>query len=166
LPTPFSPLPSATCLSFSAYLFVAPVEFTDGRGGGGGGRGAEFYDREKAWPSINHSMLSDVTINHYLGNFYEQRVTIGRSSLSADSETTPNRSGAGNRRQFDADPARLVFRPVLPTLAKIFRPGGTQLSANVTYTLTELQEWQNTTAVVTDYKGSTLIKRKSNFPHI
>ncbi len=98
------------------------VEIADW-GRGGGGRGAQFYDREKAWPSINHSMLSDVTSNHCLGNFYEQRVTIGRSSHSADSETTPSRSGAGNRRQFDADPARLVFRPVLPTLAKIFRPG-------------------------------------------
>ncbi len=27
-------------------------------GEGGGGRGAESYDREKAWPSINHTILS------------------------------------------------------------------------------------------------------------
>ncbi len=27
-------------------------------GGWGGGRGAEFYDRRKAWSSINHSILS------------------------------------------------------------------------------------------------------------
>jgi hypothetical protein len=30
----------------------------DEREGEGGGRGAESYDRKKAWPSINHSLLS------------------------------------------------------------------------------------------------------------
>jgi hypothetical protein len=30
-----------------------------GEGGGRGGRGAESYDRKKAWPSINHSILSE-----------------------------------------------------------------------------------------------------------
>ncbi len=35
---------------------MSPVELTDGRGGLGGGRGAN--DREKAWPSINNSVLS------------------------------------------------------------------------------------------------------------
>jgi hypothetical protein len=32
--------------------------FNDGRGGGGGGRGAKSYYREKAWPSINHSIVN------------------------------------------------------------------------------------------------------------
>jgi hypothetical protein len=36
-------LPSANCLSFSVFR---------------GGRGAKSYDCEKAWPSINHSILS------------------------------------------------------------------------------------------------------------
>ncbi len=46
-------LPSATCLSFSVFL----SSLLTGEGGGGG-RGAKSYDREKAWPSINHSVLS------------------------------------------------------------------------------------------------------------
>jgi hypothetical protein len=44
---PFPPLPSATCLSFSAFLCVR-----------GEGYGDESFDRRKAWPSINHSILS------------------------------------------------------------------------------------------------------------
>ncbi len=34
---------------------MSPVELT---GGVGGRRGAKSYDREKAWPSVNHSILS------------------------------------------------------------------------------------------------------------
>jgi hypothetical protein len=37
------------------------VAFTDGRGVG---RGAKSYDREKAWPSLNHSILSE--LEHFL----------------------------------------------------------------------------------------------------
>jgi hypothetical protein len=40
---------------------VSPVDLTDGRGGGGVRRGAESYDRKKAWPSINPSILTDTT---------------------------------------------------------------------------------------------------------
>jgi hypothetical protein len=120
------PPPSPLSVSKLSLFLSLPVCRQSRLLTGEGGRGAQFFDREKAWPSINHSVLSDVTISHCSGNFYEQRVTIGRSSLSADSETTPNRTGGGNRRQFDADPARLVFRPVLPTLAKIFRLVETQ----------------------------------------
>ncbi len=48
-----------SCLSFSVFLFLC----VPGRGyrferGGGGGRGAKSYDREKAWSSINQSLLS------------------------------------------------------------------------------------------------------------
>jgi hypothetical protein len=33
-------------------------QFADGRGGNGGGRGAESYDRKKACSSINNSIIS------------------------------------------------------------------------------------------------------------
>jgi hypothetical protein len=35
----------------------SPVELTDGRGGRGWGRN-KIYNCEKAWPSMNHSILS------------------------------------------------------------------------------------------------------------
>ncbi len=38
---------------------MSQVEFTDGRGGGGDGRGAKSYEREKVWSSINLSVFSD-----------------------------------------------------------------------------------------------------------
>ncbi len=58
-PTPFPPLPSASCLYFSVFLCrVSAVELTDGRGGSG--RGAKSDHRKKAWPSTNHSILSDL----------------------------------------------------------------------------------------------------------
>jgi hypothetical protein len=41
----------------------------DERGGGGGG-GAKSYDREKAWSSVNHSILSDTS---KVSNCYIQR---------------------------------------------------------------------------------------------
>ncbi len=59
---PFPPLPSASCLSFSDFC-VSPVELTDEIGGeragwGLGGKITKSYNREKAWPSIHHSLLS------------------------------------------------------------------------------------------------------------
>jgi hypothetical protein len=42
--------------SLSQSSCVSLVELTEGMGGGG--RGAESYDCKKAWPSLNHSMLS------------------------------------------------------------------------------------------------------------
>ena len=43
---------------YESYLStVSGVELAE-RGGGRSGRGAESYDSEKAWPSINHSILS------------------------------------------------------------------------------------------------------------
>ncbi len=51
-PPPFNLLlPLTTCLSSKVFL----VELTDGRAGG---RGANSYDSEKAWPSIYYSILS------------------------------------------------------------------------------------------------------------
>ncbi len=55
LARPLPPLPSATCLSFS--VFLCGRAYCRERGVPGG-RGAESYDRKKAWPSINHLILS------------------------------------------------------------------------------------------------------------
>jgi hypothetical protein len=54
---PLPPLPSATCLSFSVFLCVAGRADLRERGWVGGGRRAKSYDREKDWPSVNHSIL-------------------------------------------------------------------------------------------------------------
>jgi hypothetical protein len=51
-------LPSASYLSFSVVLCVVGPAYWRGEEGGGG-RGAESYDRKKAWPSINRSIISD-----------------------------------------------------------------------------------------------------------
>ncbi len=50
LPHPLPPFSLASCISFSAFMCVA------GRAGRGGR--AKSYDGEKAWSSINHSILS------------------------------------------------------------------------------------------------------------
>ncbi len=57
LPPP-SPLPSASVFFRIFLVRRHAVELTDGSGGGGG-EGAESYDGEKAWSSINHLILSD-----------------------------------------------------------------------------------------------------------
>jgi hypothetical protein len=60
LPHP-PPLPVSRQLlvSLSQSSCVSQAELTAGKGReGGGGRGAESYDSEKAWPCINHSILS------------------------------------------------------------------------------------------------------------
>ncbi len=57
-PTPIPPLPSASSLSFSDFLCVAGRANWRERCGAGGRRGAKSYNREEAWPSINHSILS------------------------------------------------------------------------------------------------------------
>jgi hypothetical protein len=59
-PRPHLPL-SENCLSSrSQSSCVLPDQLTDWREGGGGGRGAESYDRKKAWASINCSILFDL----------------------------------------------------------------------------------------------------------
>ncbi len=52
------PFPSVSCLSFLVFQCVA--DLTYGIGGEGGGRGAESYNREKAWHSVNQSILSEI----------------------------------------------------------------------------------------------------------
>jgi hypothetical protein len=55
---PLAPLSSASWLSFSDFLCVAGWPYWREWKGGGGGQGAKSYNREKAWLSINHSILS------------------------------------------------------------------------------------------------------------
>ncbi len=56
---PPPPLSLQQIVSLSQSSCVSPVQLTDGRRGGEGGRlGAESYDRKKAWASINCSLLS------------------------------------------------------------------------------------------------------------
>ncbi len=55
------PSSSQQVVSLSQSSYVSPVELTDGIGGGWGGRGAKLpnlTNREKAFPSINLSILS------------------------------------------------------------------------------------------------------------
>ncbi len=59
-PTPLPLSPISKLLLFRSLPNVSPVELTDGRGVGGDGLGAELYDRKKAWPSINHSILIEI----------------------------------------------------------------------------------------------------------
>jgi hypothetical protein len=63
-PTPFPLLSSQQDVSLSQSPCVLPVELSYGSG-------AKSYDREKAWPSINHSILSD----------YNYRIVYSHSSL-------------------------------------------------------------------------------------
>jgi hypothetical protein len=55
---PLPPLSRQQLVSLSQSSYVSPVELTDGRDSDGDGRKAESYDCKKAWPSINHSILS------------------------------------------------------------------------------------------------------------
>jgi hypothetical protein len=74
LPPPPS---SQQVVSISQSFCVSAVERRlkrgDWREGGEGGRGAELYDREKAWPSIKHSILSGLF--HSLQKKYWRIVT-------------------------------------------------------------------------------------------
>ncbi len=70
-------IPSASCLSFSVFLCVTGRAYRILTGEGeGGGRGANTYDCKKAWPSINHSVLS---ASKYLAREWE---LILKSELS------------------------------------------------------------------------------------
>jgi hypothetical protein len=64
-PPPFSTSPVSKLSLFLSlfYVTVSPVDSSSllTGVGGGRGRGAKSYDREKAWPSIHHSILSSPT---------------------------------------------------------------------------------------------------------
>ncbi len=51
------PLSRQQVVFLSQYSCVSPMNLTDGKGGGGGG-GAKPYDGERAWSSINYTLLS------------------------------------------------------------------------------------------------------------
>ncbi len=65
------PLSRQQAVSLPQPSFVSLVELLTGEGGGSGeslsfsvflcvaGQGAKLYDRDKAWPSRNHSILSE-----------------------------------------------------------------------------------------------------------
>ncbi len=58
---PPPPPPPVSKLSlFLSLLVYRRSRFLTGEEEGSGGRGAKSYDREKAWSSINHSLLSAV----------------------------------------------------------------------------------------------------------
>jgi hypothetical protein len=67
-PTPFPFLRLSVCRRPSLQT---------GEGGGGGG-GAKSYDREKAWPSKNHSILSARTMPRTISvnNSFEQEYHV------------------------------------------------------------------------------------------
>ncbi len=60
--SPTAPPPPNPSLSLSQSSCVSPVELTDKTRGGGG---AKLYGREKCWPSINHSILSEKTSTNF-----------------------------------------------------------------------------------------------------
>jgi hypothetical protein len=57
-PHPPSPFPSASCLSFSVFLFVSGWACWRTEEGEGVGEEPN-YTSEKAWVSINHSIFSE-----------------------------------------------------------------------------------------------------------
>ncbi len=64
LPRPLPLISRQQVVHLSQSFCVSPVPLAEG--GGGGGRGAEFYDRMKAWPSINRYMLSEMLLSYIL----------------------------------------------------------------------------------------------------
>jgi len=56
-PTPLSPSPITSCLSFVVFRCVTDGAYWREKGACGG-RGAISFDREKAWPSIHHPIYS------------------------------------------------------------------------------------------------------------
>jgi hypothetical protein len=66
-------------------------------GGEGGGRGTKSYDREEAWPSINHTILSGVQIH----TTYKQKMDVrNRSNKST------NQAAAVTCQEFSAKPGK------------------------------------------------------------
>ncbi len=65
-PPPLTPPPQSTsCLSFSVFLCVACRAYCR-KGGEGVGVESKSYDCKKAWPSMNHSILSGVHHTHVI----------------------------------------------------------------------------------------------------
>ncbi len=63
LDPPFYPVPlPRQQVSLSPSVSDPPVELTVARGAEGGRNGAKSYDCEKAWSSINHSILSGLDV--------------------------------------------------------------------------------------------------------
>ncbi len=65
-PPPRPSLPSRLPLILTLPVCRQSSLYWRERGGGGGGREAESYNRKKAWPSINRSLLSAMHLGDYL----------------------------------------------------------------------------------------------------
>jgi hypothetical protein len=82
---PPSPLSRQQVVSLSQSSCVSPVELTNGREVGGDELGAESYDRGKAWPSINHSILSEYKYIYIYYIFAQQLVEPAHRSHTCPS---------------------------------------------------------------------------------
>jgi hypothetical protein len=85
---PFLPLSHQQVFFLSHSYCVSPVDLTERSGGG---RGAKSYNREKAGPSINHSICSAVAVSDQASQVREALEIINTAQLAA---TTESREGA------------------------------------------------------------------------
>jgi hypothetical protein len=70
---PFPPSSHQQVVSPSQSSYLSPVELTGERRGRGcrvGRIQIKSYDRKKAWPSINHSILSGLQVSHSLRSLH------------------------------------------------------------------------------------------------
>ncbi len=74
--------PWESCLSVSVFLCVDGRAYWQERRGGGGGGGAKSYDGEKAWSSINHSILFiSVRYLQQISYFFRALITTSSQGL-------------------------------------------------------------------------------------
>jgi hypothetical protein len=123
LPTPF-PFSHEQVVYLSQSFCVSPVELTDGRGGGGGRR-AKSFDREKARPSIIHSILSGykklqaLLLNSVAVSVTKMTIRLFRFGCSTiDSSQMRSVFGLEDDASSSACPAGLTTRQVLLRCAK------------------------------------------------
>ncbi len=106
-PPPSAPsLMWARCLTFSVFLCVAGRTYWRERGGRRGGQGAKSHDREKAWPSINHSTLSGSPSQTWSCRRRPRRLAVGPlppppgSCFCLQTVNPPSQSGPCKRDSF------------------------------------------------------------------
>jgi hypothetical protein len=95
-PPPY-PLSILQGVSLSQSSCVSPVsKLTDERGGKGGGRKTKLYDRTKAWPSTNHSVVSGLNLPRCRGSIPS---SLGRSTLQPNAQRVCARPSRPSRAQ-------------------------------------------------------------------
>jgi hypothetical protein len=82
--------------------------------GGGGGRGAASYESEKAWPSINHSILSG---SSYRGWQKRPNKNIEKYMYSVDEPAPPPFQGGGK------EISRVQYIEEHPPIYCVLQPG-------------------------------------------